>query len=64
LRWRTDQLFVANDQTRLAKVTIGHNSGVYAEVVDGVSAGDKVIVHPPDLVAEGVKIRARQADGS
>ncbi len=50
--------------TRLAKVTIGHNSGVYAEVLDGVRAGDQVIVHPPDVVAEGVRIRARKADGS
>lgn len=60
--WMT--FVVTGDTTRLAKVTIGHNSGIYAEVTDGVSAGDKVVVHPPDVVAEGVKIRARKADGS
>ncbi len=60
--WMT--FIVADEKTRLAKVTIGHNSGVYAEVTAGVSAGDRVVVHPPDMVAEGVKIRARQADGS
>ena len=60
--WMT--FLVAGDTTRLAKVTINHNSGVYAEVVEGVSVGDKVVVHPPDVVAEGVKIRARKADGS
>lgn len=60
--WMT--FLVPGDQATLRKVTIGHNSGVYAEVLDGVSAGDKVIVHPPDVVAEGTRIRARNADGS
>ena len=60
--WMT--FVVLNGQATLRKVTIHHNSGIYAEVIDGVSAGDRVIVHPPDLVADGVKIRARGADGA
>jgi HlyD family secretion protein len=57
--------FVAEDgRTRLKRVTIGHNSGVHAEVLEGVVAGDLVIVHPPDVVVEGVKVRARRPDGS
>jgi len=60
--WMT--FLVVNDQATLRKVTINHNSGVYAEVIDGVRAGDRVIVHPPDVVADGVQIRARNADGS
>jgi HlyD family secretion protein len=60
--WMT--FVVVNGRATLRKVTINHNSGIYAEVIDGVSAGDQVIVHPPDLVADGVKIRARDADGA
>jgi len=56
-------VFVSGEAT-LRKVAINHNSGVYAEVTEGVGVGDQVIVHPPDVVADGVKIRARQADGS
>jgi HlyD family secretion protein len=54
---------VANNRARLTKVKINHNSGVYAEVIGGVSAGDRVIVHPPDVVVENAKIRSRNADG-
>lgn len=54
---------VIDDRARPTKVTIDHNSGIYAEVVDGVQAGDKVIVHPPDVVADGVKIEARKTEG-
>lgn len=60
--WMT--FVVASEHATLRKVTINHNSGVYAEVVDGVSEGDQVIIHPPDVVADGAKIRARGADGS
>lgn len=60
--WMT--FLVVGGQATLRKVSINHNSGVHAEVTDGVSAGDQVIVHPPDVVADGVKIRARKADGS
>jgi HlyD family secretion protein len=55
---------VVDGHSRMTKVTIDHNSGVYAEVLDGVAAGDPVIVHPPDAVADGIKIRRRTADGS
>lgn len=55
---------VINDRARMTKVAITHNSGIYAEVITGVSAGERVIVHPPDVVVEGTKIRCRKADGS
>lgn len=55
---------VVDDRAVPTKVTIDHNSGIYAEVVDGVKAGDRVIVHPPDVVADGVKVRARKEAGS
>jgi HlyD family secretion protein len=60
--WMT--FLATKDRARLTKVTVGHNSGVYAEVLAGVSAGDRVIVYPPDVVVDGVKIRGRNPDGS
>ncbi|HXG47298.1 MAG TPA: HlyD family efflux transporter periplasmic adaptor subunit [Methylomirabilota bacterium] len=60
--WMT--FVVSGNVARLRKVTIGHNSGVYAEVLDGVRANETVIVHPPDIVADGGKIRARRSNGA
>lgn len=40
-------------------VTLGMQNGLEAEVVDGLSASDHVVVHPGDDVAEGVAVTAR-----
>jgi HlyD family secretion protein len=50
---------VENGRARLATVTIGHHSGVAAEVLGGLTAGQSVILHPPDAVAEGKRVRPR-----
>ncbi len=39
-------------------VEIGHRNGQAAEVVSGLAAGDRVIVHPPDSVEDGTRIAA------
>ncbi|HRJ73494.1 MAG TPA: HlyD family efflux transporter periplasmic adaptor subunit [Terrimicrobiaceae bacterium] len=58
--WMT---FVVTDgRARLRKVEIGHSNGVAAEVVSGVSAGERVVLHPPDTVADGTAIRERAAE--
>jgi HlyD family secretion protein len=44
----------------LQKVEIGHNNGVQAEVLGGISAGQKVILHPPDAVTAGAAITERK----
>ena len=49
--WMT--FVVQGGKARLQKVDIGHNSGTAAEVLAGLSAGDKVIVHPSDAVRDG-----------
>lgn len=48
-----------NGRARQAKVVIGHHSGAAAEVLSGLSAGQQVILHPPDAVAEGKAVRPR-----
>ncbi len=37
-------------------VIIGQNDGVYAEVLSGLSEGDRVILHPSEHVTEGVAV--------
>ncbi len=49
-------------RVRLVSLEIGHSNGIEAEVLSGLSAGDAVIVHPSDAVAEGVRAEARSAD--
>lgn len=43
-------------------VRIGHRTGTLTEIVDGVREHDQVIVHPPDTVADGVRVVRRDAD--
>jgi HlyD family secretion protein len=55
--WMT---FIAEGgKARLTKVDIVHNNGVAAEVRAGVSEGQRVLLHPPDTVADGVAVKAR-----
>ena len=42
-------------------VTLGRQNRIVAEVMDGLSVGDKVVTHPSDQVQEGVKIVNRAA---
>lgn len=48
-------------RARLTKVEIGHSNGVSAQVLSGLDEGQKVILHPPDIVADGVRVRERAA---
>lgn len=53
------QLLVADDgRAKRRDVTIGHIGGGTAEVLNGLRAGDRVIVFPPDDIEDGVRIRA------
>ncbi|NIR31105.1 MAG: HlyD family efflux transporter periplasmic adaptor subunit [Gammaproteobacteria bacterium] len=44
---------------RLRTVKIGRRTGLEAEIVAGVSSGDRVIVSPSDRITDGVRIRPR-----
>lgn len=43
----------------LTPVGIGHRNTRFAEVTEGLAAGDAVILHPGDRVVDGVSIEAR-----
>jgi HlyD family secretion protein len=40
-------------------VTLDRRTGLEAEILSGLSAGETVVVHPGDKIAEGVEIEAR-----
>jgi HlyD family secretion protein len=53
-------VFVERDgRARLQPVAIGHMNGIDAEVLEGVAAGDEVVVHPSDRVSDGARIESR-----
>ncbi|MFO0876167.1 MAG: HlyD family efflux transporter periplasmic adaptor subunit [Gemmataceae bacterium] len=46
-------------RARLRPVTVGPGNGLEAEVVEGLSEGDSVVLHPSDRVRDGVAIVPR-----
>ncbi|MCX6970148.1 MAG: HlyD family efflux transporter periplasmic adaptor subunit [Verrucomicrobia bacterium] len=55
--WMT--FVVAGGRAKLTKVSIGHTNGISAEVLGGLSEGQRVILHPPDTVAAGAAVKPR-----
>ena len=46
-------------KARIAKVEIAHNNGIAAEVLSGLREGQRVLLHPPDTVADGASVKPR-----
>jgi HlyD family secretion protein len=49
----------ADGEAVLTPVEIGRRNALEAEVVAGLEAGDRVVVHPSDRVVDGVSLEAR-----
>ncbi len=56
--WMT--FLVEGGKARLVKVEIGHTNGISAEVKGGLSEGQRVILHPPDVVGDEASIAPRK----
>jgi HlyD family secretion protein len=55
--WAT---YVLRDgQARLQTIVLGERNEGFAQVLDGLRSGDMVILHPSDLVADGVSVAPR-----
>jgi HlyD family secretion protein len=53
-------LYVIEDgRARLRSVQIGQHSGLSAQVLAGLKAGERVIARPDDRVKDGVRVRPR-----
>lgn len=50
---------VGGGRALLRVVRIGQRNGTTAEVVDGLKAGERVVVHPSDRIADGVRVTER-----
>jgi len=57
-RWAVYVL--SDNRARRTSVELGHQTGQEAEVTSGLSASDRVIVHPGDSVTNGTRVEARQ----
>lgn len=50
---------VENDQARRRIVQVGEQNGLEAEITNGLSGGERIIVYPSDAVGDGVKVTPR-----
>jgi HlyD family secretion protein len=49
-----------NGRARVRPVHIGHRNNRVAEVMSGLAAGDRVVLHPSDRITDGTKVAQRQ----
>jgi HlyD family secretion protein len=54
---------IERGRARFVPVEIAHRNSAFAEVVNGVSEGSLVIVHPSDRVSDGVRVTAVPTGG-
>ena len=51
---------VGTGRARVREVEVGQRNGEDAQIVRGLSAGDVVVLYPPDTLAEGVRVAVRK----
>lgn len=51
---------VREDRARVVPVKLGVRSDVAVEIESGLTDGERVLVHPSERVADGIRVRARQ----
>ncbi len=49
---------IERSRARSRKVEIGNRSPSFVEILGGVSEGESVILHPPNSVADGIRVRS------
>ena len=50
---------IENDVARLQMVEVGQRNDTEAQIVGGVSAGQTVVLHPPDTLEDGTRVVIR-----
>jgi len=51
---------VEGNRAHLRKVEIAHNNGIAAQVTGGLQKGDRIILHPPDTLTDGARVRLNE----
>ncbi|MCA9001211.1 MAG: HlyD family efflux transporter periplasmic adaptor subunit, partial [Planctomycetes bacterium] len=53
-------VFVIQNETAVERrIKLGHRNGLQAEVLEGLSDGDRVILYPSELVQDGLRVQVR-----
>jgi HlyD family secretion protein len=50
---------VAEGRARLRRLEVGHRTAAAAEITSGLAAGDRVVLHPPNELRDGVRVTSR-----
>ena len=50
---------VVDDVVHEQRVKVGRQNGLEGEILEGLSEGDQVVLHPSDRIEDGVKVRQR-----
>ena len=50
---------IIGDRAVRTEVTVGHNNGRVAEILDGVAPGEAIVLHPSERITDGVKVTRR-----
>ena len=45
-----------NGRARLQRIALGERNDAFAQVLDGLAAGDRVLLHPGDAIADGTRV--------
>lgn len=53
---------VAEERAALRTVSVGHRNNDEAEIVGGLTAGESVVLHPPDTLTTGARVSLRQVE--
>jgi HlyD family secretion protein len=53
---------VRDGRARTTPVRIGHRNSRAAEVLEGITAGELVIIHPSDRIADGTQVAQRNLE--
>jgi HlyD family secretion protein len=53
-QWKV--FIIENDKARQVPVTTGQTNGLVTEILSGLEAGTRVILHPDDRIADGVRV--------
>jgi HlyD family secretion protein len=46
-------------RARLRRVQLGQRNGTVAQILEGLDAGERIVLHPSDRVGDGVRVAAR-----
>ena len=50
---------IDGDRARLRAIELGHRNDTSGEIVKGLQPGEKVVLHPPDTLADGARVSRR-----